>query len=69
MENEFRKVVKNAANEVFGSGGYIHWNPVKHGHVKNVIDWPYSSFHRFVKQGVYEENWGKSEVPDIKGIE
>ncbi len=48
---------------------YIHWNPVKHGHVKNVIDWQYSSFHRFVKQGVYEENWGKSEALDIKGIE
>jgi putative transposase len=48
---------------------YIHWNPVKHGHAKNVINWPYSSFHRFVNQGVYEENWGKSEVPDIRGIE
>lgn len=24
---------------------YIHWNPVKHGWVKRVADWPYSSFH------------------------
>jgi len=22
---------------------YIHWNPVKHGRAKNVIDWPYSN--------------------------
>ena len=30
---------------------YIHWNPVKHSHVKGVVDWPYSSFHRYVKEG------------------
>ncbi|MGH8561841.1 MAG: REP-associated tyrosine transposase, partial [Nevskiales bacterium] len=27
---------------------YIHFNPVKHGYVENVRDWPYSSFHRWV---------------------
>ena len=37
---------------------YIHYNPVKHGHVKQVIDWPYSSFHRYVKAGLIESNWG-----------
>lgn len=37
---------------------YIHWNPVKHGCVKNVKDWPYSSFHRFVERGVYPSDWG-----------
>ena len=37
---------------------YIHWNPVKHGYVKKVTDWPYSTFHRYVKQGVYTVNWG-----------
>lgn len=37
---------------------YIHYNPVKHGYVSNVADWPYSTFHRYVKQGVYPENWG-----------
>src|SRR5579872_2724577 len=25
---------------------YIHYNPVKHGYVKRVKDWPYSSFHQ-----------------------
>lgn len=29
---------------------YVHWNPVKHGHVQRVMDWPYSSFHCYVKQ-------------------
>jgi putative transposase len=25
---------------------YIHFNPVKHGHVKSPVEWPYSSIHR-----------------------
>jgi putative transposase len=37
---------------------YIHWNPVKHGWVKNVADWSYSSFHSFVARGVYSADWG-----------
>jgi putative transposase len=37
---------------------YIHLNPVKHGYVKRVIDWPYSTFHRFVTQGLYPPDWG-----------
>jgi putative transposase len=36
---------------------YIHYNPVKHGLVNSVVDWPYSSFHRFVKQGIYSTHW------------
>ncbi|HEV8719239.1 MAG TPA: transposase [Candidatus Binatia bacterium] len=36
---------------------YIHWNPVKHGWVQNVLDWPHSSFHAYVRRGVYEANW------------
>jgi putative transposase len=37
---------------------YIHFNPVKHGHVTSVQDWPYSSFHRMVKLGAYPFDWG-----------
>jgi REP element-mobilizing transposase RayT len=25
---------------------YIHVNPLKHDYVKQVVDWPYSTFHR-----------------------
>jgi putative transposase len=35
----------------------IHFNPVKHGHVARVADWPQSSFHRFVREGVLPANW------------
>ncbi len=37
---------------------YLHYNPIKHGIVKHLLDYPYSSFHRYVKQGVYNEDWG-----------
>lgn len=36
---------------------YIHYNPVKHGHALTPVDWPYSSFHRYVKRGLYEARW------------
>jgi putative transposase len=36
---------------------YVHINPVKHGFVTRVSDWPYSSFHRMVKLGIYPEDW------------
>lgn len=39
---------------------YVHWNPVKHGHVACPRDWPASSFHRWVQAGVYERDWGCS---------
>lgn len=36
---------------------YIHFNPVKHGHVRVASDWPYSSLRRFVKLGIYPFDW------------
>ena len=26
---------------------YVHWNPVKHGHVKDPDDWPFSTWHEW----------------------
>jgi putative transposase len=36
---------------------YVHFNPVKHGWASHVSDWPYSTFHRFVEQGIYPLDW------------
>jgi len=36
---------------------YIHINPVKHGLVTRVRDWPHSTFHRMVERGIYPEDW------------
>lgn len=48
---------------------YIRLNPVKHGWVNKVRDWPYSSFQRYVEQGIYTEDWGSNENQDIDGVE
>ena len=44
---------------------YAHINPVKHGHVARVRDWPYSSFHRCVERGVYPEGWAGGDADDL----
>jgi putative transposase len=36
---------------------YLHINPVKHGLVKTVQEWPYSTFHRLVANGAYPADW------------
>ena len=36
---------------------YIHYNPVKHGLVRSVRDWPHSSFHQYVRNGILPEDW------------
>ncbi len=36
---------------------YIHYNPVKHNLVNNVNDWQFSTFHRYVRDGIYREDW------------
>jgi putative transposase len=45
---------------------YIHFNPVKHGHVSQVRDWPYSSFHRYVEQGLLPVDWSGT-AGDLEG--
>jgi len=45
---------------------YIHYNPVKHGWVHSVKEWPFSSFHRLVKSGVYSPNW---MGPDLESLD
>ncbi|MCX7204927.1 MAG: transposase [Proteobacteria bacterium] len=37
---------------------YLHFNPVKHGLVKKIADWPWSSFHRYIKNKTYPADWG-----------
>ena len=37
---------------------YVHFNPVKHGYVEKAADWPYSTIHRFIREGRVSETWG-----------
>ena len=50
-----------------GHGDYIHYNPVKHGHVKKVPDWPYSSFHQYLRRGIYPFDWTAAD--EVRGME
>ena len=36
---------------------YVHVNPLKHGLVTRVQDWPHSTFHKYVEAGVYPPDW------------
>jgi putative transposase len=46
---------------------YVHWNPVRHGLVTQASDWPYSTYHRYVRSGLYPPCWtgGLGEEIDI----
>jgi putative transposase len=46
---------------------YIHYNPVKHGYVTRVADWPYSSFQRYVERGIYDLDWGADD--NVRSLE
>jgi putative transposase len=45
---------------------YIHFNPVKHGFVTRVCDWPHSRLHRYVTRGELPPDWG-GDMRDITG--
>ena len=47
--------------DFIGHVDYIHYNPVKHGLVTAPKNWEYSSFHRYVQSGVYEQEWGAGD--------
>ena len=44
---------------------YVHYNPVKHGWAETVADWPYSTFHRWVEKGVYQNDWGSVPAGNV----
>jgi len=46
---------------------YVHVNPVKHGLVSRVADWPYSSFHRYVDNGIYTVDWCGDVAASVNG--
>jgi putative transposase len=41
---------------------YVHFNPVKHGLVSRVRDWPHSSFHTYVRRGDLPMDWSGDVV-------
>jgi putative transposase len=48
---------------------YLHYNPVKHGLAAAPGQWPYSTFIRHVRRGVYGPDWGAAAPPRIAGMD
>ncbi len=48
---------------------YIHFNPVKHGHGQRAVDWPHSTFHRYVRDGVYAHDWAAAMESTVPGYD
>ncbi|MEE1707434.1 hypothetical protein RIM94_35425, partial [Pseudomonas aeruginosa] len=44
-------------------------NPVKHGLVTAVKDWPFSTFHRAVAEGLYPEDWAGDPSLEVRAAE
>lgn len=44
---------------------YCYGNPVKHGLVKEIADWPFSSYHHDVKAGLYPSEACSEFDPDF----
>ncbi|NNG22688.1 REP-associated tyrosine transposase [Telluria aromaticivorans] len=46
---------------------YIHFNPVKHGLIQAASAWTYSTFARYVREGIYAPDWGGNpECEDMR---
>jgi putative transposase len=48
---------------------YTHLNPVKHGFATRPDDWPFSSFRRWVAEGMYPSDWVGSNIQQIAANE
>lgn len=44
---------------------YCHINPVKHGVVGRVADWPYSTFHHYVARSIYPPDWAGTPETEL----
>ena len=56
-QNRFWEHTIRDENDFTRHVDYIHFNPIKHGLVQSVRDWPHSSFHRYVREGLLPDDW------------
>ncbi|SSY70394.1 Transposase and inactivated derivatives [Alysiella crassa] len=65
----YEHLIRNE-QDLYNHLNYMHFNPVKHNLVEKTKDWQYSTFHRYVKNGFYDENWGENmDLPHIEDWE
>jgi len=46
---------------------YVHFNPVKHGHVARPGEWPHSTFHLYVARGLLPAHWSVASPEGVFG--
>lgn len=64
-QRRFRQHALRDDQDLWRHVEYIHFNPVEHGWVGSVKNWPFSTFHRYVRAGRYPIEW----VGDNRGID
>jgi len=47
---------------------YIHYNPIKHEYVTKAADWQWTSFHRLVGEGIYDNEWMGGEIGRLEAL-
>ena len=65
-QRRFWEHVINDMSDLENHVNYIHYNPIKHGLVEDLRDWPYSSFHHYVQNGQIGENWASSRLGGVE---
>jgi len=55
-------------NDFYRHVEYIHYNPVKHNLVNAPSQWPYSSFHKYVRNGLCDLDWGGDDITFDKDV-
>ncbi len=74
-QRRFWEHVVRDENEYAAYMDYIHYNPVKHRYVACPHAWAHSSFHRWVRRGVYDADWccccqrRTVKLPDFRPIQ
>lgn len=48
------------------SRGLCALDPMRHGVVHRVADWPYSSFHRYVRLGILPDDWASGDDAELE---
>ncbi len=66
-QNRFWDHIIRDQNDMNRHLDYVHYNPVKHGHVHSAMTWEHSSFRQFVQDGFYGEDWGQVDSPKFEG--
>ena len=59
QSRDWERTVRDEA-ELQACVDYVHINPIKHGLVKALADWPHSTFHRYVRNGWLPLDWSVS---------